>query len=704
MKGGCDDSPLSPMPQTQRKTPTPSEALTKLGLTTPLHLLHHYPKQHQVIHRKKMAHLQPGETVMTIGYVIRHRIKEARGGKLVVQTWTLQDKTGRHRLLCTQLHKARLPYTSMQWRRQQGQTYAQGSLVVVSGPVKHDSYAGCLAIHGEVSPISPKQIASLPSLVLNPVYRLSKGLDMATLQSRIQAALNTTPLQDPIPAKFRQRHRLIELSEALAQIHFPASQVQLEAARRRLVFDEFFYLHMALLVRRGQVPQQVENQGLSLSLLKRFKTNLSFALTGAQQRTLTQVLDDLTQTFPMNRLVQGDVGAGKTVIAVGACLAVIEQGQQAALMAPTETLAQQHHAKVTSWLKPLGLKTALLTGSTSTKERRILLSEILLGRIHLIVGTHALSSAKVRYADLGLVVIDEQHRFGVKQRNAILNKGSTPHLLSMTATPIPRTLALAMHQDMDVSLIDELPPGRQPIITQVLTQERQRSIHRLLEAQLAQGFQAYVVLPLVKDTDDSELRSAESALRDYQRAFPNYQVGMLHGQMSTEAKTMALDAFRAGQTEILVATSVIEVGVDVPNATVMVVEHAERFGLAQLHQLRGRVGRSDHQSYCVLVDGAETEASAERLHVLAQHQDGFKIAEADLRLRGAGEVLGHKQAGVPKFALADLMRDQALLKIANAAARSAVNQGRRLKCWNLMIAEAQRRGHLEKALRHTHLN
>lgn len=288
------------MPQTQRKTPTPSEALTKLGLTTPLHLLHHYPKQHQVIHRKKMAHLQPGETVMTIGYVIRHRIKEARGGKLVVQTWTLQDKTGRHRLLCTQFHKARLPYTSMQWRRQQGQTYAQGSLVVVSGPVKHDSYAGCLAIHGEVSPISPKQIASLPSLVLNPVYRLSKGLDMATLQSRIQAALNTTPLQDPIPAKFRQRHRLIELSEALAQIHFPASQVQLEAARRRLVFDEFFYLHMALLVRRGQVPQQVENQGLSLSLLKRFKTNLPFALTGAQQRTLTQVLDDQALGYGLN--------------------------------------------------------------------------------------------------------------------------------------------------------------------------------------------------------------------------------------------------------------------------------------------------------------------------------------------------------------------------------------------------------------------
>ncbi|WP_206755661.1 ATP-dependent DNA helicase RecG, partial [Phormidium sp. FACHB-1136] len=505
-------------------------------------------------------------------------------------------------------------------------------------------------------------------------------------------------------AKFRQRHNLIPLSEALAQIHFPVSPSQLEAARRRLIFDEFFYLQMALLVRRGQVPQRVKRQSLSQSLLERFQANLPFALTGAQQRTLNQVLDDLTQTFPMNRLVQGDVGAGKTVVAVGACLAVIEQGQQAALMAPTETLAQQHHAKVTSWLEPLGLKTALLTGSTSTKERRILLSEILLGRIHLLVGTHALSSAKVRYADLGLVVIDEQHRFGVKQRNAILKKGKTPHLLSMTATPIPRTLALAMHQDMDVSLIDELPPGRQPIVTQVLSQEQQHPIHRLIEGQLAQGFQAYVVLPLVKDNDDSELRSAEAAFGDYQRAFPHYQVGMLHGQMTTEAKTTALDAFRTGQTQILVATSVIEVGVDVPNATVMVVEHAERFGLAQLHQLRGRVGRSHHQSYCVLVNGAETEASAERLQILAQHQDGFKVAEADLRLRGAGEVLGHKQAGVPKFALADLMRDQGLLKIANAAARSAVNQGHRLRCWDGMVAEAQRRGHLEKALRHTHLN
>jgi ATP-dependent DNA helicase RecG len=320
------------------------------------------------------------------------------------------------------------------------------------------------------------------------------------------------------------------------------------------------------------------------------------------------------------------------------------------------------------------------------------------------VGTHALSSKAVQYADLGLVVIDEQHRFGVKQRNALLQKGHKPHLLSLTATPIPRTLALAMHQDMDVSLMDELPPGRTPIVTQVLTQDRQSQIHRLIESQLAQGFQAYVVLPLVNDNDAPDLRSAEAALTDYQRDFPDYQVGLLHGQMISAAQTEALEAFRTGQTQILVATSVIEVGVDVPNATVMVVENAERFGLAQLHQLRGRVGRSDHQSYCALVNGAETDASAKRLEILVQYQDGFKIAEADLKLRGAGEVLGHKQAGVPKFALADLVRDQALLKLAHRAARSAVNKGTRLKGWNGMVAEAQRRGHLEKALKHTHLN
>jgi len=690
--------------QTQRKTPTPDEALAKLGLTTDLDLLHHYPKQHQVIHRRKLADLQPGETVTTIGRVVRHRIKDAKGGQLVVQTWVIRDKTGRHRLVCTQFHKARHPYTSMPWRQQQCQTYAQGQWVVVTGPVNHDSYVGGLAIKGDVVPIQPKPMSTMPKRVLNPVYRLSKGLDMQTLQGHIREALHRTSLHDPIPAKFRQRHHLVELSEALAHIHFPPNDGQLEAARRRLVFDEFFYLQMALLLRRGQVPQRSKHQGLSLGFLEPFKANLPFALTGAQQRTLNQVLDDLTQTFPMNRLVQGDVGAGKTVVAVGACLAVIEQGHQAALMVPTETLAQQHHAKVKAWLAPLGLKTALLTGSTSTQERRTLLSELLLGRIHLVVGTHALSSAKVRYADLGLVVIDEQHRFGVKQRNALLNKGHNLHLLSLTATPIPRTLALAMHQDMDVSLIDELPPGRLPIVTQVLTQDQPHQIHRLMAGQLAQGFQAYVVLPLVKDTDDSEMRSVETALDTYQRAFPDYQVGMLHGQMRPEAKTSALEAFRAGQTHILIATSVIEVGVDVPNATVMVVEQAERFGLAQLHQLRGRVGRSDHPSYCVLVDGAETAASAERLQVLAQHQDGFKIAEADLTLRGAGEVLGHKQAGVPKFALADLMRDQALLKIANSAARSAVNKNSRLKGWNGLVAEAQRRGHLEKALRHTHLN
>ncbi|QQE67424.1 DNA helicase RecG (plasmid) [Leptolyngbya sp. BL0902] len=690
--------------QTQRKTPTPDAALAKLGLTTDLDLLHHYPKQHQVIHRRKLADLQPGETVITMGRVVRHSIKDAKGGQLIVQTWVIRDKTGRHRLVCTQFHKARLPYTSAQWRQQQGQTYAQGQLVTVTGPVHHDSYVGGLTIKGDVVPIRPKSISTIPKRVLNPVYRLSKGLDMQTLQGRIREALQRTPLHDPIPAKFRQRHHLMELSEALAHIHFPPDDGQLEAARRRLVFDEFFYLQMALLLRRGQVPQRVKPQNLSRSLVERFKANLPFALTGAQRCTLSQILDDLTQTFPMNRLVQGDVGSGKTVVAVAACLAVIEQGHQAALMVPTETLAQQHYAKVKAWLEPLGLKTALLTGHTSTKERRILLSELWLGRIHLMVGTHALSSTAVQYADLGLVVIDEQHRFGVKQRNALLKKGPNPHLLSLTATPIPRTLALAMHQDMDVSLIDELPPGRLPIVTQVLTQDQSHQIHRLLDSQLAQGFQAYVVLPLVKDTDNSEMRSVETALDTYQRAFPEYQVGMLHGQMSSAAQTEALEAFRTGQTDILIATSVIEVGVDVPNATVMVVEQAERFGLAQLHQLRGRVGRSDHPSYCILVDGAETAASAERLQVLVQHQDGFTIAEADLKLRGAGDVLGHKQAGVPKFALADLMRDQALLKLAHTAARSAVNQGARLKGWNRMVTEAQRREHLEKALRHTHLN
>lgn len=681
----------------------PETGLAKL----PLDLLHYYPKRHEVYQRKPLASLKQGDTATVVGRIQHHSIRAARSGNLIIQKWIVTDRSLQHRIICTHFHKATLPYTSQEWQQQQQQTYRQGVSVKLSGLVKFDDYENCLAITAnEVVVIEPHQVNSIPRQFIQPIYRLTKGVDPDELRDSIQTTLNQTQLVDPLPRKLKQRYELVDLQEAIAHIHFPPNTVALEAARKRLVFDEFFYLQMALLLRRGRVERPLASlKSLHLKLLNQFKTNLPFALTTAQQRVIREILDDLAQPFPMNRLVQGDVGAGKTVVAVASAIALIEQGQQAALMAPTETLAQQHYHKVKAWLEPLNLNAALLTGSTSAKERRSLLADLLLGKIHFLIGTHALVSAKVTYANLGLAIIDEQHRFGVKQRNALLNKGNNPHLLSMTATPIPRTLALSHHhKDMDVSLIDELPPGRKPIITQIINGDDRDALNRQIEIQLSLGFQVYVVLPLVEPSPDSELQSATEAFKSYQKAFPDYQVGLLHGRMASQDKTDALNTFRNNQTQILVSTTVIEVGVDIPNATVMVIEQAERFGLAQLHQLRGRVGRNSEQSYCFLIDGVGSSASESRLSILTQYQDGFKVAEADLQLRGAGEVLGDKQAGTPKFALADLSRDSTILALATRSARAAVRQGTQLKCWSQLMDEAQRRGHLEKALKHTHLN
>jgi ATP-dependent DNA helicase RecG len=406
----------------------------------------------------------------------------------------------------------------------------------------------------------------------------------------------------------------------------------------------------------------------------------------------------------MNRLVQGDVGSGKTVVAVAACLVAIASGYQSALMAPTEVLAQQHYQKVQTWFKELGLQVALLTGSTLAKERKTILTQLQTGSIQLLIGTHALISDRVQFQQLGLAVIDEQHRFGVEQRTKLLQKGDHPHLISMTATPIPRTLALTLYGDLDVSQIDELPPGRKPIQTQVIENSRRTFANQLLSMQLTMGHQAYIILPLITNDKNKELQSAADALKDYRRQFPEFRVGVLHGKLNPEEKHATLEAFRTNQIQILVSTTVVEVGVDVPNATVIVIEHAERFGLAQLHQLRGRVGRSDRQSYCLLIDTSGSSETRERLEILAKTNDGLVVAEADLQMRGTGEVLGIKQAGTPQFALANLVQDAKLLEQARQAAALIIKKGDRLHCFSTLIDECQRRGHLSKAEKQPHLN
>jgi ATP-dependent DNA helicase RecG len=486
----------------------------------------------------------------------------------------------------------------------------------------------------------------------------------------------------------------MELKDAIANIHFPTNSDTLQKARRRLVFDEFFYLQLGLLQRQHQA-RAVQTSAVVTptgQLLDRFYQLLPFQLTNAQQRVINDILNDLQKSVPMNRLVQGDVGSGKTIVAVVAILATIQSGYQAALMAPTEVLAEQHYRKLVGWFNLLHLNVELLTGSTKASKRRQIHAQLETGELPLLVGTHALIQNPVNFRQLGLVVIDEQHRFGVEQRARLLSKGQQPHVLTMTATPIPRTLALTIHGDLDVSQIDELPPGRQKIQTTVLTNQQRSHAYDLMRREIAQGRQAYVVLPLVEESEKLDVRAA---VKEYQKLqetiFPEFRVGLLHGRMSAADKEETINKFRDREIHILVSTTVIEVGIDVPNATIIIVENAERFGLSQLHQLRGRVGRGAARSYCLLISSSRSPDAQQRLKVLEQSQDGFFISEMDLRFRGPGEVLGTRQSGVPDFTLASLVEDEEVLMLARQAAEKIIQIDATVERWPLMKKELKYR-------------
>ena len=478
---------------------------------------------------------------------------------------------------------------------------------------------------------------------------------------------------DPLPASLRERLNLVDRPTALGGIHAPADQAQLRASRQRLVFDEFLLLQLGLLQRRQRLlsrpsPPLVLPPG-GESLVAAFLNLLPFPLTNAQRRVLAEIRADLARERPMGRLVQGDVGSGKTVVAIAALLTAIEAGCQGALMAPTEVLAQQHARKLGEWLPKLHVRADLLTGSTPRPRRLELLQDLANGQSQLLVGTHALLEDPVRFARLGLVVVDEQHRFGVRQRNRLLDKGLQPHLLTMTATPIPRTLALSVHGDLEVSQIDELPPGRTPIRTQLVRGSQRQEAYGLIRQQVALGQRAYVVLPLVEESETLDLRSAvEVHAQLSAEVFADLRVGLLHGRLDSRQKQDAINAFSTGHTDVLVSTTVVEVGVDVPEASVMVIEHADRFGLAQLHQLRGRVGRGAAASHCLLVNDSRNPQARQRLELLVRSSDGFEIAEMDLRLRGPGQVLGTRQSGLPDLALASLTDDGEVLELARREA------------------------------------
>ena len=504
-----------------------------------------------------------------------------------------------------------------------------------------------------------------------PVYRVAQGLSQRVMQQAVRQGLDAclSELPDVLPHSVRERNQLAQTAYAFENIHFPADFEALELARRRLIFEELFVLACALGRMRGERSRE-SGIRMEKSDLDRFWFALPFAPTGAQRRAVEEALRDMDSGAVMNRLVQGDVGSGKTLVAAALIWHCAENGYMSAFMAPTEILADQHYHTLTELLSPLGLRVGKLTGAMTAKEKRIVREQLKAGQLDLVIGTHALFSADVEYEKLGLVVTDEQHRFGVGQRSALIGKGQKPHVLVMSATPIPRTLALIIYGDLDVSIIDELPPGRQKVDTFTVDESYRARLNGFIRKLVGEGRQVFVVCPMVEENDDlpQKLKSAEEHAQELQKEFPDLRVACVHGKMKPRDKEAVMASMVAGETDILVATTVIEVGVDVPNAALIVVENAERFGLSQLHQLRGRVGRGQHKSWCILVSDNDGEENRARLGIMTKTNDGFKISEEDLRLRGPGDFFGSRQHGLPEMHVADLGADVNVLQKAQQEA------------------------------------
>ncbi len=670
--------PDTPLSEIKGVGPKSAARLAALDLWVARDLVRYYPRDYlDYSNLVRIAALEPGRTATIVATVRRsHSFTSPRNPNLSILELQLVDITGRIRLSKFFAGKR---FSSPAWLKAQQRQYPTGATVAVSGLVKETPYGPAFQdplMEVLASPNAPVQSEQIGRLL--PVYGLTEGLTADRLRALVRpllAAAQAWP--DPLPSAIQQQEQLVDLGTALHQIHAPRDQAALAQARRRLVFDEFLYLQLGLLQRRRQLtsrPAPALNNP-SGTLLHGFLELLPFPLTGAQQRVLAEIRADLEREQPMARLVQGDVGSGKTVVAIAALLTAIEAGCQGALMAPTEVLAEQHYRKLCEWLPQLHVSCALLTGSTPARRRRELLADLANGTLKMLVGTHALLEDPVQFARLGLVVVDEQHRFGVHQRNRLLDKGLQPHLLTMTATPIPRTLALSLHGDLEVSQIDELPPGRTPIRTALLSAAERDQAYQLIREQVALGQRAYVVLPLVEESEKLDLRSAVEVHQQLsEQIFPDLQVGLLHGRMASADKQAAIGAFAAGDTQVLVSTTVVEVGVDVPEASVMVIEHADRFGLAQLHQLRGRVGRGAAASFCQLINDSRNALARQRLEVLVHSTDGFEIAEMDLRLRGPGQVLGTRQSGLPDLALASLTDDGDVLEQARLVAQQIMER------------------------------
>jgi len=673
--------------------PRVAEILAAKGLHTVDDLLHYLPFRYEDrLNPRSVAELRAGEMATVIAEVRNSGLFRTRR----MPIFQLTVGQGRSRLKCLWFNA-----TYLQGKFQAGQ------MVALYGKVEQDrdgdlqilqpqfEILGDIYEEGGADEAEKKAAASLEIGRIVPIYE-STGQGKLTprwFRRIIRAALdNLTPdLPDPIPAAVRAHLSLVSPREALWKVHWPdagESFTDLQSSRTpahiRLIFDELFFIELGLeLKRREQKAQTGVAFEINSQVREAIKKILPFHPTGAQKRVLKEIAADMQTPSPMRRLLQGDVGSGKTIVAFQAAIIAIENGYQVALMAPTEILAQQHYFSARQILEKAGYRIVLLTGSLEQDRKRDVRRHIAQGNAQLVIGTHALIQESVEFEQLGLVIVDEQHRFGVMQRLKLMKKDTAsggpspaePDVLVMTATPIPRTLALTLYGDLDVSVIDELPPGRTPVVTRSLEDERAPEVWEFVAKQIAAGHQAYVVYPVIEENEERELKAAQQMFRQLRdRIFPSLHVGLLHGRLDPDEKEHVMREFQKGELNILVATTVIEVGVDVPNATVMVIEHADRFGLAQLHQLRGRIGRGAAKSYCVLMHGGRmTEEGQRRLQAMVDNSDGFKIAELDLELRGPGEFFGTKQAGIPSFRVANIIRDRQLLEAAKREAAFVVN-------------------------------
>jgi ATP-dependent DNA helicase RecG len=654
--------------------PARAEVLESKGLFTVEDLLSYAPFRYEDRSNvKRIADLAPGEMATVMAEVETAKLAGFRRRNLGLFEAIFTDGSGQ-RLLGKWFHGGYL-----------ADKLQPGLRLALYGKVELDTYTGDLLImHPEFEAISSEDDAdaALHTGRVVPVYEAAGKISARTFRTLLARALdNLEPVADSLPSFLRQRLRLPDRWTALRHLHFPPEGEDLRLlnsfrspAQFRLILEEFFWLECGLELKRAKARLE---EGIAFELNDRVRNRiremLPFKPTGAQKRVLGEIAADMNAAHPMHRLLQGDVGSGKTLVAAEAAIIAIENGYQVAVLAPTEILASQHHIYFRNLFQKLGYTVVLLTGSNTAREKTQLKKLLTAGLAQVAVGTHALLEEDVEFARLGLAIVDEQHRFGVMQRLGLMRKGRTPDVLVMTATPIPRTLALTLYGDLDVSVIDELPPGRRPIVTKHVNADRIESVYSFLKKQVDAGRQAYVVYPVIEESETQAMKAAEKMHDHLSRVvFPTLAVGLLHGRMKPDDKEEVMLRFKRGELKILVSTTVIEVGVDVANATVMVIEQAERFGLAQLHQLRGRVGRGAEQSYCVLVTDKMNDAARDRIRTLVDSTDGFHIAEMDLKLRGPGEFFGTKQSGLPALRIASILRDQEILELARREAAAFI--------------------------------